>query len=1124
MKQRFSLFTYLLNVAIFILLLSFFSANAENYGSFHYEVYEDNTIGIIGYTEETEYLEIPPEIDGMPVVSVRLSETYRHPLLYKTLREVTLPDGVTKLGLGAFRALYALEKINGMDNIQYVSYQAFDGCSKLKKLVFSSALQAVEAYAFESSGVESITLPDSMIPGDCAFYEMRELNKITLIKTDSPECVLKDGALLSADLTTLYCVPSRSRLTYTVPDTVTTIIGGAFSVQSDEDACLVDLYIPQYVTSIADDAICSSLYNSIPVLHVSEGSVAHQFAVNNRRDYVLSGSEKDISLEQRINEVIDECIVPGMSEYEKAKALHDWLCSNVIYNGLFDETQPSGWSARSALIDGVSICQGFTFAYQFLLNEVGIESHPVLNNLMEHIWNVVCIDGTWTYVDCTLDSGNPPGNTYFGFNDDICFLRYHGTRSTNGNKVDSLKYYQPYLSGEYDSNLEYGWNDIQSKLDEGIYSFELDASNMIATGILATLAREKTFISNGVTYKLYIKPFYEARSQSTYIADYDCYALPEDMDLSELPEDMDFKVSQNGVVITKYLGNSEKVSVPDTILGYPVVRIDTKAFCENETIREVHLPDTVKEIGSNAFSDCIRLTKIELGRGLEGIGFEAFRNSPLQEMILPDSLIKLSDACFSGTQFEHITVPAGITEIPFQCFLRSCLTSIEFDGPITSIGRQAFSNTNLEMFIVPDTVHSIDAEAFSNCESLKKVVISSSVTSIGRNVFTGCMQLECIDNYASKDIIDLTDGMILQEKGTYLSYVLSSVENLVVPDTVTVIADFLASDHPNLKTVTMGDSVTTMGRSAFSNCRKLESIRFSDNITVFPDGVLWDAWNLSQLHLPKNLKEADLGTVFGSMEYIMLPPVTRFKNWSVHLENAKRIILPEGVQQIDTGAFISTKGEFWLPDSLLTINDGIFFSGTEGVTIVCNIGSKAEEYAIKAGIPYIRYPSLSETCITLVKGQCMSLPIQYDGLMEFEFMSCISEDPSVAVYENGMLNGISAGSTTLHIAVETLEFILSVTVEDNDTVFPGALTTIRAGSFTNTAFISIEIPDSVVEIENHAFSDCKKLERITIPQSVTSIADNAFESCERLTIVCYEGSYAHQYALSHGFKTKFIGQ
>ena len=65
---------------------------------------------------------------------------------------------------------------------------------------------------------------------------------------------------------------------------------------------------------------------------------------------------------------------------------------------------------------------------------------------------------------------------------------------------------------------------------------------------------------------------------------------------------------------------------------------------------------------------------------------------------------------------------------------------------------------------------------------------------------------------------------------------------------------------------------------------------------------------------------------------------------------------------------------------------------------------------------------------------------------------------------------------------------------------------------------SVAMRQKVSTIDSHAFWNCKDLRSVKIPSSVTFIADNAFEGCPNAVFYCEEGSYAKQYAESHGFR------
>lgn len=69
-----------------------------------------------------------------------------------------------------------------------------------------------------------------------------------------------------------------------------------------------------------------------------------------------------------------------------------------------------------------------------------------------------------------------------------------------------------------------------------------------------------------------------------------------------------------------------------------------------------------------------------------------------------------------------------------------------------------------------------------------------------------------------------------------------------------------------------------------------------------------------------------------------------------------------------------------------------------------------------------------------------------------------------------------------------------------------------------TSLESLDIPGSVSSIGTRSFSGCSSLKDILIPSSVSSISVNAFEGIDDLTIYCYEGSYAEEFAKENNIK------
>jgi len=113
----------------------------------------------------------------------------------------------------------------------------------------------------------------------------------------------------------------------------------------------------------------------------------------------------------------------------------------------------------------------------------------------------------------------------------------------------------------------------------------------------------------------------------------------------ESPEkDFEFQFEGESVVITKYIGNSENVGVPEKIQGKQVVGIGNKAFSDNYNIKEIVLPGTLEFIGWVAFSGCKNLSKVNMPPSLKKLCQELslepqLKNLAFQQMLFRSGLL-----------------------------------------------------------------------------------------------------------------------------------------------------------------------------------------------------------------------------------------------------------------------------------------------------------------------------------------------------------------------------------------------------------------------------------------------------------------------------------------------------
>ena len=84
---------------------------------------------------------------------------------------------------------------------------------------------------------------------------------------------------------------------------------------------------------------------------------------------------------------------------------------------------------------------------------------------------------------------------------------------------------------------------------------------------------------------------------------------------------------------------------------------------------------------------------------------------------------------------------------------------------------------------------------------------------------------------------------------------------------------------------------------------------------------------------------------------------------------------------------------------------------------------------------------------------------------------------------------------------------------------------IYANTFNSCANLKeVILPDGLERINAFAFAHCTKLQKINLPDSITYIADGAFDGCNSLVVSCTKGSYADQFAVSHGIKVIYTNE
>ena len=374
-----------------------------------------------------------------------------------------------------------------------------------------------------------------------------------------------------------------------------------------------------------------------------------------------------------------------------------------------------------------------------------------------------------------------------------------------------------------------------------------------------------------------------------------------------------YNISQDNIIPTYvFAGCCLKVmQIPNSVKV-----IDSHSFWHCKCLTSITIPNSVTTIGDDAFFYCEGLSSITIPNSVTSIGNSAFYDcSGLTSITIPNSVTSIGDYAFcSCIGLTSISIPNSVTSIGSSTFnYCSGLNSIEIDNgnakydsrngcnaiietasntliagcknttipnTVTSLGRYAFYGcSGLTSIAIPNSVISIANSVFNGCSGLTSITIPNSVTSIGNSAFSGCSGLTSIKvesgnmKYDSRDgcnaiIVTSTNNLIAGCKNTVIPNTVtslgrsafshcSSLTSIMIPNSVTKIGEWVFDSCTGLTSITIPNSVTSIGDYAFNYCIGLSSV-ISEIVRPFeiPEDVFNNSYTKATLTVPSGTKSA----------------------------------------------------------------------------------------------------------------------------------------------------------------------------------------------------------------------------------------------------------------------------
>ena len=360
-------------------------------------------------------------------------------------------------------------------------------------------------------------------------------------------------------------------------------------------------------------------------------------------------------------------------------------------------------------------------------------------------------------------------------------------------------------------------------------------------------------------------------------------------------------------------------------------------------LEHVTLPRSLKTAGLETFSDMGKLRSVHVGPNVQADGlFAAFARTPLLESIEVDAAnqnYQSLDGVLYTKGLTHLatypqaknkggayTVSEGTTTIDEGAFSSAQITSLALPSSLRHVNRGAFVGSQITSLALPDGFESMDDTAFWYMPKLQRVDLG------GTKVLT-----DSAFRYdkALAEVNFRPDLNRLTDVGDY-AFDGSALVSVSLPDSVTSIGKGAFAGNAALRSVHLGSGLTSIGESAFVNASNLASLSVAPANSVYTveDGVLYskgDAGRTLVLYLPTN----------GASEFTVPDGTVAIADTAfAHNTSLRRVVLPEGLTTIGYGAFDGDANltDLVIPDSV-TVARGLVNNGLDTI----ELGSKVTE-------------------------------------------------------------------------------------------------------------------------------------------------------------------------------------
>lgn len=386
--------------------------------------------------------------------------------------------------------------------------------------------------------------------------------------------------------------------------------------------------------------------------------------------------------------------------------------------------------------------------------------------------------------------------------------------------------------------------------------------------------------------------------------------------------------------------NLDSISIPAKVRIenkiYSVTSIGEDAFFGCHRLTKIEIPQSIKIIKRGAFEDCDTLKTIKLPESIDSIGNAVFCGcSNLESINIPKNITCIGDSTFEWCyKLRYIEIPEKVTKIKFYAFMQCVNLDIviyNFEDKV-EIGEDAFAGCKSVTFLKNNDQTAIDTSA----TPLKFRITSDSTAEVMYDYYGSYRELDSISIPAKVRI----EGKVYDVTSIGEAFSgCSSLTSISIPESVTSIGGYAFNGCSSLTSIKIPESVSSIGDSAFANCDALEP-----KLLIYNNGTKCYGWvgnkdSCINVVIPSGVKSiGDYAfAYYSSLTSISIPEgVTSIGEQAfAYCSGLTSITIPEGVTSIEYGAFRDCRSltSINIPEGVSSIDDWAFY-GCSGLTSI----------------------------------------------------------------------------------------------------------------------------------------------------------------------------------------------